>query len=675
MHWIDWSIIATFFACLLSIAGFSRRYTSSVADFLVANRCAGRYLLTVADASAGIGTMFIIGNFEKYYHGGFAVGWWGNMLAPIYLILAMTGFIVYRYRETRAMTMGQFFEMRYSRRFRIFAGALAWTSGVVAYGVVPAVTARFFIYFCNLPVYYVHLGGWQINLTVGIVMLFLLGVAVTFTLTGGQITVMITDFFQGQFMNIALIVMFAVLMLQVSWSEITHTLTSQPPGRSLVNPFDQAEVSDFNFGFYAMLAVLAVYGYMATPVANGFYGAARTPHEAKMARMLAMWRYAVAYLLVIMMPIVAHVILNGKSSPGIAQQVRAALLEVQDPQIREQLTVPLTMTHVLPMGVVGLFAAVMVAAAVATDATFLHSWGSVFVQDVLLPMRRRPLDPAQHLRWLRRSILGVAVFAWCFSMVFPLREYLFMFSAITGAIFVGGAGAVVIGGLYWKRGTTTGAWAAMIAGSFLAIAGILLNNVFWPHLLPGLKLSYPDWSWLQALPEKSLLNGMHLSVITAACAASMYVITSLATRPDPQFSMDRLLHRGEFAETGSKVAEAPPRGWRVLAMGSNFTTMDKLTYWLYLGWTLLMVGWFVVFSCINLAYKVSDQAWLRWWWIYLCLGFTMGIMTTVWFLWGGTKDLLSLFRALKLARRNATDDGTVQHADTKDAEKVSCLQE
>ena len=66
MHWIDWSIVTCFFACLAAVAFVSKRYTRSVADFLVANRCAGRYLLTVADASAGIGTMFMIGNFYNF---------------------------------------------------------------------------------------------------------------------------------------------------------------------------------------------------------------------------------------------------------------------------------------------------------------------------------------------------------------------------------------------------------------------------------------------------------------------------------------------------------------------------------------------------------------------------------------------------------------------------------
>ena len=43
----------------------------------------------------------------------------------------------------------------------------------------------------------------------------------------------------------------------------------------------------------------------------------------------------------------------------------------------------------------------------------------------------------------------------------------------------------------------------------------------------------------------------------------------------------------------------------------------------------------------------------------------MGVFTTIWFLWGGTRNLFALFRTLKLAKRNALDDGSV------DQEKAS----
>jgi len=70
---------------------------------------------------------------------------------PLVFILAMSGWVLYRYRQTRALTMAQFLEMRYSRRFRVFTGFVAFGAGLVNYGVFPSINARLIIYFCGLP--------------------------------------------------------------------------------------------------------------------------------------------------------------------------------------------------------------------------------------------------------------------------------------------------------------------------------------------------------------------------------------------------------------------------------------------------------------------------------------------------------------------------------------------
>ncbi len=204
MQPLDWAIVGGILLLLLVIAVWTQRLNRSVADFLVANRCAGRYLLTMADGMAGLGAITIAANFESFYESGFGGLWWGNILAPVLLVLSLTGFVVYRYRETRVLTMAEFFERRYSRRFRIYSGMLAFVSGIINYGIFPAVTARFIIYFTGLPATFDVLG---VALpTQSFMMLILLAAAVAVTLSGGQIAVMVTDFFSGQLVNITMLI-------------------------------------------------------------------------------------------------------------------------------------------------------------------------------------------------------------------------------------------------------------------------------------------------------------------------------------------------------------------------------------------------------------------------------------------------------------------------------------
>jgi solute:Na+ symporter, SSS family len=43
-----------------------------VADYLSANRCAGRYLLTVAQGISGLSVAAMIANYEQFYKAGFS---------------------------------------------------------------------------------------------------------------------------------------------------------------------------------------------------------------------------------------------------------------------------------------------------------------------------------------------------------------------------------------------------------------------------------------------------------------------------------------------------------------------------------------------------------------------------------------------------------------------------
>ena len=85
---IDWSVVLVLFALMAYGALVTRKYSSSVADFLAANRCANRYVLAVSEGAASIGAISFIAMFEAYYASGFTFVWWSLLMNVVLAAIA-----------------------------------------------------------------------------------------------------------------------------------------------------------------------------------------------------------------------------------------------------------------------------------------------------------------------------------------------------------------------------------------------------------------------------------------------------------------------------------------------------------------------------------------------------------------------------------------------------------
>ncbi len=636
LTWLDWGIVAFVLAFMFGGIYISKNLMRSVADFLAAGRTAGRYLVSVGQWIAGLGAITIIANFEMNYVAGFTMSWWGLSMAIVVLILTVSGWVVYRFRQTRALTMAQFFEIRYSRNFRIFAGILAFLSGVINFGIFPSVGARFFIYFCGLPESF-SLFGMEIS-TFAFLMIILLTISLFFVFAGGQIAVIITDFIQGVFVNLVFVIIIIFVLKMFSFNQIFDALQTAPVDASLINPFKTSAAKDFNIWYHLIGVFGAIYVVLSWQGTQGYNSSAKSAHEAKMGGVLSNWRGVPMVLLLLIVPICAYVVLHHPDFLNQANAVNATLQVIDGEPVRSQLTVPLVLTKIFPTGLMGAFAAVMLAAFVSTHDTYLHSWGSIFIQDVILPLRKRSFSPKQHIKVLRWSIIGVAVFIFLFSLFFKQSQYILMFFAITGAIYAGGSGSVIIGGLYWRRGTTAAAWAAMITGSSIAVGGIIVHQIV----------------------ENFFINGQVFWFIAMAAAIVVYILVSLLGKKQ-EFNMEKLLHRGKFViKDEYKIVDAQPaRGLKMLGMGKEFTRGDKfiyiITYFWIISWTLI----FIVGTIYNLLHPVSDRAWMKFWYIYLGINLVIALIVVFWFTIGGFIDIKSMFSRLRTMERDDKDDGFV----------------
>ena len=642
---LDWGIVLAVALFLVLQAYRTRKYARGVSGFLAAERCAGRYIICIGEAAAMLGAVSIIGDFQRYYSVGFGTGWWGSLGIPVYLLMTLTGFVIYRYRETRAMTLGQFLEMRYSRRFRIFAGFLVLISGVLNFGIFPAVGANFFINYCGLPETYLLLG---ISVpTYHSLIFILLAVAVYFTLVGGQISVLVTDFFQGFFVNIVLVAILFVILLKFRLSDVFDSLLLARQGESMVNPFKTGAIKDFNFWYFMIVIVIQIYNRMGWQGSQAYNCSAKSPHEAKMAGILGNFRGWGFTMSLLLLPLCAYMVMHHESYTDTAAHVNTVLSTIENEEVRSQMITPVVMTTFLPIGFMGAFAAVMFAAFISTNDTQIHSWASILVQDIVIPLRKKPFTPEGHMKWLRWSIIGVAGFAFLFSMFFRQTQHIMLYFMITGAIWLGGSGSVIIGGLYWKRGATAGAWAALITGAVLASAGIILDQV-WHGLYD--KNFLIDYKWMTA--------------ISMGASVMAYVLVSLLSST-VRFNLDRMLHREEYAlradhPNGKGIRSASK--WnvkRLLGYTSEFTLWDKIIYAIAIAFAVIQLLAFIIMTTVAFTTEVTDRMWCSYHYYFVSSLVVASLFVAVWLTLGGLRDIRRLFISLSRARRDDSDDGSV----------------
>ncbi|MCK5113644.1 MAG: sodium:panthothenate symporter [Phycisphaerae bacterium] len=789
MHWIDWLIVLCPLLLVAWIGFKTQKYVKGVADFLSAGRVAGRYVVCVASGEAAMGLISLVAMFEAYYSSGLAYAFWGRLATPIAIIFLLTGFCIYRYRESRAMTMGQFFEMRYNRGFRIYAGILQSFSGVLNYAIFPAVGSRFLVYFCDLPVTVEIFGAWTIP-TFMIIMAIFLTVAVFVATVGGQITIMSTDCIQGIISYPIYAIVVIYLLSSFSWFNdiVPPMLQGRPSGKSFLNPFDIKKLSNFNLFYVAVGIFGMIFNRMAWSGTQGYNSAARDAHEQKMGGVLGMWRAGFSTVMFILLAICAYAYLNGGHFSKQAAQVRTDLAakamadvtetsgvdcgnvrkdfatylktgkksadmekyislakdkkEKRDNQIKasmkkwglkeekdelseedkainakmakleesvgvgkevlqgysiatdtdvssqtyhtifRQMRVPMALKSMLPIGITGLFCALCVFLLISTDTTYLHSWGSIIVQDVILPIRGKPFTPRQHLLLLRIIIAVVALFAFFFSSFFGQVDYILMFFAITGAIWLGGAGPCIVLGLYWKRATAAGAFVALTIGSTLAVTGMVLQNYWETGIYPWLEAKEMVGTvamWLQTTsapfnpyikwemsPNKFPINSQEMYFMAMVLSLSLFVIVSLLTCKKPH-NMDRMLHRGKYRREGEVLIQEKitlRNAFRkLIGIDSQYTKGDKILAWsvfIYaFGWSFLTA--FVGVAVWNFI-KPWPQSWWGTWYYITCVVIgcmLVGAVSTVWFSIGGTRDLLRMFKALAIKETNMLDDGRV----------------
>ena len=148
--------------------------------------------------------------------------------------------------------------------------------------------ANFFIHYCGLPATYDFLGlAWP---TYHSLLVALVGLSMYYNFDGGQIAVLVTDFFKSFFVNLVLVTILILLLVKFPLVQIFEGLQIAEEGKSLLDPFSAGDVEGFDPTYFLIGLISMVINRMAWQGSQAYHVSAKSPHEAKMAGVLGSYR-------------------------------------------------------------------------------------------------------------------------------------------------------------------------------------------------------------------------------------------------------------------------------------------------------------------------------------------------------------------------------------------------
>jgi SSS family solute:Na+ symporter len=432
---LDWAIVAAYLLATLATGLYGRRFVGGIEDFLVAGRELGTFLAVATLAATEIGTITFMYYAELGYKTGFASFVNGLIAGVVMIALGRTGFIVQQLRAMRLMTVPEFFERKFSRNLRVFTGVLVAAGGILNMGVFLKVEGTFLAIISGISLSHIKA-----------VMTAILLLELLYTVLGGMVSIVITDFIQFVALSIGTILV-TLWSVHAAGLGRMYDAVRTTMGSGGFNPF---ETPDYGWAYvgFQVLIWLAVHTCWQTTAMRTF--STRSPETSKRVFSWA----GFIFLGRGMMPMIWGIAALAMLGPG--QNSLEAM--------------PRMLATILPSGILGLVVAGMLAATMSVNSSYLLGWSSIIAQDIILPLRRRPLSSRQQVVLNRGANLFVSLFVMVWGLWYTLPGPTYFYLNMTATIYLSGTLVAVVAGLFWTRASTLGGYMAMGGGALATIA-------------------------------------------------------------------------------------------------------------------------------------------------------------------------------------------------------------
>jgi SSS family solute:Na+ symporter len=435
--WIDGSIVGLYLLGTMVAGIWVRRYVSKVEHFLVAGREMNLYLGIASLAATEFGIITCMYAAEAGYTKGFAGATPGICQALAMLVIGLTGFCVKPLRASGAMTLPELFENRFGKRVRWLAGVVIVLGGLLNMGVFLKIGGDFLCAVC----------GWNPDYLVLVMGVLLLLVAI-YTILGGMLSVLVTDFLQFIIMSAGLLVVTLLILYHVGWERLEEAVRVNH-GEGGFNPLANPTMG-WSYLVFQILGNTAATLTWQTTISRLLSSKDAATGQRIYSR--TSFFFVCRWLIPVLWGIAALAML------GPAKEGEATLMAM-----------PQFLATFLPIGLMGLMVAAMLAADMSTDSSYMLGWGSVIYNDILAPFRKGRWPEARAIRWNRCIVALIGVYLFVFGLLYEIQGDVWSYLLLSGSVYLSSMSVLLIACCYWKRANSWGAFGAIFGGALVPI--------------------------------------------------------------------------------------------------------------------------------------------------------------------------------------------------------------
>ncbi|MBN2578532.1 MAG: sodium:solute symporter family protein [Pirellulales bacterium] len=441
----DGGIVGFYILLVVTIGVLVRKYVSRVDQFLVAGRELNIFLGIASLTACEFGVVTCMYTAQNGFDKGFAGTTPGILLALAMFLVGSTGFCIKPLRKAAVMTIPELFDKQYGSHIRWMSGVVIVLGGLLNMGVFLRTGGDFLVQVCGINPDYL-----EITMT-----LLLAGIGL-YTVLGGMVSVLITDYLQFIMMSIGLLLVTIMIFINIGWTDLIHAV-QENYGAGGFNPFvhEDMGVSYVVFNALVALAVVLTWQTMIQRVLS----AKDSATGQKIYRGTSPF-FVCRFLL-----------------PGLWGMAALATLSPGQIGDNTMLAMPMFLSTFIPPILMGIVVAAMLAADMSTDASYMLTWGSVIYNDILAPFHKGQWSQRKGLIWNRTIIALIGVFLLFYGLWYPLKGDLWTYLAVTGTIYLSSMSVLLIACCYWKPANNWGAAGAIILGAAMPVCYLVCEQL------------------------------------------------------------------------------------------------------------------------------------------------------------------------------------------------------